>query len=443
MKKWKLKGIKPIDLFLIVSLFITIIFLMENIITKGALFEKCVLSSSFLFSDYFYHIAGSSDTSIMYSYGDPYSFPPFAYFMYSLLWSMNPYKDSESILNWQNYRNADNALVVFVVYNMLLMMLLIYCIDQYFYERNVKYNILLPTALLMSYPFLCTSVQRGNVVILVAILLALAWVWIDSENRWKQEFALFFIAFSAGFKLYPALIGILYVKRKDWKKVARLLAYGVVVTFVPFIFFGGFNGIQGLFHTLTRFASTIDSQKFNTVCGFAKWFGEKVGMNASTSDTFAVTINCLFFVASIIFFFLSRKKWQEALFLNGILVSFIPSNWEYTLVYYLPVLFLFLREYNNTLAQNNLKENISIFFHTIAFALVFSVDFFMLYYRYGLISGIFTVTYLVIVVNMVEIFINRYINLRKKKQPASIMLDTFGTGKVSDEKLVDVLKKYL
>ncbi len=132
MSRFKNCSIKSIDIFLVVSLGITLMFIVCNVITKGMLFEKCVMSSSFLFSDYFYHIAGSSNTSTMYAYGDPYSFPPFAYFMYSLLWSLNPYKDSESILNWQNYRAADNALVVFVVYSMLTMMLLIYCINQYF-----------------------------------------------------------------------------------------------------------------------------------------------------------------------------------------------------------------------------------------------------------------------------------------------------------------------
>ena len=111
MIKFRNVQVKPIDIFLIVSLGITILFIIFNIYTGGMLFEKCVLNSSFLFSDYFYHIAGSSDTSIMYSYGDPYSFPPFAYLVYSLLWSLNPYKDDESILNWQNYRNADNTLV--------------------------------------------------------------------------------------------------------------------------------------------------------------------------------------------------------------------------------------------------------------------------------------------------------------------------------------------
>lgn len=406
--------LKTIDIFLIVSLGITSIFIIFNIYTEGMLFEKCVMSSSFLFSDYFYHIAGSSDTSIMYSYGDPYSFPPFAYLMYSLLWSLNPYKDSESILNWQNYRNADNALVVFVIYNMLLIVLLIYCINQYFCQSNAKYTILLPTALLLSYPFMCTSVQRGNVVILVSLLLALAWLWMDSENKVKQEFALLFIAASAGFKLYPALIGIVYIKNKDWKKAFRLIIYGVIAVLVPFCFYGGLEGMKYLVHTLTGFASYIDPNKTNTVCGMAKWLGLKLNMNNTSANMFGSVINYLFFTVSLIFFFLSKKKWQESLFLSGILVSFLPSNWEYTLVYYVPVLFLFIKENNENLVQNKLSANIRIIIHSIAFAMIFSVDFIMLYYRYGLTSGVFTTTYLLIGENMLNITWERFKNCMNK-----------------------------
>ena len=407
MTKLKDIHLKPIDIFLVVSLGITLLFITMNIYYDGILFEKCVLSSSFLFSDYYYHIAGSSDTSIMYSYGDPYSFPPFAYFMYSLLWSLNPYKDSESILHWQNYRDADNSLVVFVIYNMLLIVLLIYCIIQYFDKLNAKYVILLPTALLVSYPFMCTSIQRGNVVILVAILLAFSWLWMDSDNRIKQELALLFIAVSAGFKLYPALIGIVYLKRKEWKKAFRLVLYGIIAVFVPFIFFGGLSGMRSLIHTLTGFASYIDPNKTNTVCGMAKWIGLKLNMSDPYANTFGIMINYMFFAASLLFFFLSKKKWQEALFLSGILVSFLPSNWEYTLVYYVPVLFLFIKENNIDITKNKLSTNIWLTAHSVAFGMIFSVNFIMLYYRYGMLSGIFTITYLLIGANMLAVMRER------------------------------------
>ncbi len=281
--KTGLQEIKPIDVFLFTSLSITVLFVICNIYANGDLFEKCVMKSDFLFSDYFYHIAGSSDTSVMYSYGDPYSFPPFAYFLYSFLWSLNPYKDGESILNWQNYRDADNALTVFVIYNMLFVILFLYAIGMYFKEQNVKYRLLLPMGLLFSYPFLCTSVQRGNVVMLVAVFLMLAWAWMDSGKKVRQEAAMFFIAVAAGFKLYPALTGIVYLKRKEWKKAVRLILYGMLTVFVPFLFFGGLDGMKNLIHTLTGFATYIDANKTNTVCGMAKWLGEKIGLGGGGS----------------------------------------------------------------------------------------------------------------------------------------------------------------
>ncbi|MCM1156805.1 MAG: DUF2029 domain-containing protein [Roseburia sp.] len=250
---------------------------------------------------------------------------------------------------------------------------------------------------------MCTSIQRGNVVILVALLLTLSWLWMDSESRIKQELALLFIAFAAGFKLYPALIGVVYLKRKEWKKALRLIIYGLIVVFVPFLFFGGYKGMLGLVHTLTDFASSISADKTNTVCGMAKWLGLKLDMTESLADTFGALTGYLFFAASLLFFFLSRTKWQESLFLSGILVSFLPSNWEYTLVYYLPVLFLFMKEHDGDLKENCFWTNVWLIFHAVSFGLIFSVDFLMLYYRYGLISGIFTVTYILIGVNMLHV----------------------------------------
>lgn len=169
-----------------------------------------------------------------------------------------------------------------------------------------------------------------------------------------------------------------------------------------------------LVHTLTGFASYIDPNKTNTVCGMAKWLGLKLNMNNTSANMFGSVINYLFFTVSLTFFFLSKKKWQESLFLSGILVSFLPSNWEYTLVYYVPVLFLFIKENNENLVQNKLSANIRIIIHSIAFAMIFSVDFIMLYYRYGLTSGVFTTTYLLIGENMLNITWERFKNCMNK-----------------------------
>lgn len=395
--------LKPIDIFLIVSLGISILFVIGNALTGGELFDRLVMDSTFLFSDYFYHIAGSSDTANMYSFGDPYSFPPFAYLLYTILWSLVPYKDAESILNWRNYRDYDNSLVVFVIYNMICVVLLLYCLNQYFKENHAKYSVLLPAALIVSYPFMCTSIQRGNVCMLVSLLFTLIWIWIDDENRIKQELALLLIACVAGFKLYPAILGLILIKRKEWSRAIRLVLYGLLAVFAPFLFIGGMRGAKSLFHTLTGFATYIDPDRGNTICGIGKWLGLKLGMAEAVAESFGIGINYLFFLAMIVLFFLAKKKWQESLFLTSILVSFVPSNYEYTSVYYLVVLLLFMKKYDGSFRENPCKTNMYLLVHCIGFALIFSADFLMLYFRYGLIFGIFMTSYFIIGINGIAV----------------------------------------
>lgn len=131
-------------------------------------------------------------------------------------------------------------------------------------------------------------------------------------------------------------------------------------------------------------------------------------MSEALAENFGIGINYVFFVGMIVMFFLAKKKWQEALFLTAILVHFIPSNYEYTSVYYLLVLVMFLRENEGSLCDKTWKQRIYIAGHAIGFSLLFSADFLMIYYRYGLISGIFTVMYLLIAVNIVNVLVHLF-----------------------------------
>lgn len=234
----------------------------------------------------------------------------------------------------------------------------------------------------------------------------------DDTNKWKREIALILFACCAGFKLYPAIFGLIFIKKKEWKKVVRLLIYGIIAVFAPFLVIDGADGFRGLYKTLTGFATYIDPNRANTVCGMAKWLGLKLNMTETAAESFGIGVNYLFFFGMLLMFFLAKKLWQEALFLTAILVHFIPSNYEYTSVYYLLVLVLFLKEYDHRLCDNGLAKNIYLIGHAIGFALLFSADFLMLYYRYGLISGIFTVMYLMIAVNIVQVSVTA---LRKRK----------------------------
>lgn len=65
----------------------------------------------------------------------------------------------------------------------------------------------------------------------------------EHDDKWSRELALILIAVAAGIKIYPAVFGMLYVKEKRYQEAGRLILYGMICFFVPFVFFGGFHGL--------------------------------------------------------------------------------------------------------------------------------------------------------------------------------------------------------
>ncbi len=411
-----LEKIRPIDLFLIISLINTAVFLFVNLVYWGRPLSASTLGSGKQFCDYFYHTAFSSARSSIYMESVDACFPPLAYCMYYFLWRTAPYLDEESVLNWRNYMTADNALLVFLLYNMVLVVLLGFCIMQYYRKTEAKYVLIFPLAVLVSYPTLCTSIQRGNAVLLVTLMLSFAWLWMDSDYLIKKEAAMLLIAVSAGFKIYPAILGIEYIRRKDWKRVIRLVIYGIILFFVPFLFFGGKEGIMNFISILGSHASWTANGHYGTVRGITEILWNRSGMNNEhLLNPIGFLIENLFFVSSILFYFMSKTKWQRVLFLSGILASYLGYNWAYTIVYYLPALFVFLQENKGKISQYNKKECIWILINTVGFAVIFSIPWFFQYlFEDGIYEGIFIVSYVMLFVNAVYVIRHRLKNKGKR-----------------------------
>lgn len=396
--------IQMIDVFLIISLGITGLCFLLNIRNHGGYFLCSVMDAESSFSDFFYHIAGSSDPAHMYMTDSRFCFPPLAYCMYWLLWRVHPYEDPESIMNWLNFKNADNAMLVLIIYDILFAFLLVYCITEYYKKTGIKYMLLLPAAIIISYPFFCTSLQRGNSVALVAVLIALAWLWMDSESAVKQEAAMILIAVAAAFKFYPAVMGLMYIKRKDWKRVVRLLLYGILFIFIPFLFFGGFQGLSALISNLTSL-SMIKTTQYGTIRGMTLYLLEKYGqMELAAALPIGVCMETAFLGCSVGCFFLSRRKWQSILFISGILVSYIASGYIYNTVYYLPVLLMFLREHQEYIDTYSRREKYWRGINILILGLIFCIPCFWIYVFHGQLNeGTAVMAYLLLLLNMADV----------------------------------------
>lgn len=394
-------NLSPLDLFLFISLTITGCFFIANWIKDGGVLKQCVLSAYDEFSDYFMHVVACADRKNLYSLSESFCFPPLAYCMYLLLWKMNPLSGND-ILEWRDFKQSDNALFVFVTYNVIIVILFLYCIICYYNSIKAKYVLLLPLAIFFSYPVYCTSIQRGNSVMLVSLMTAFAWLWMDSDSKIKQEIAMVLIAVAAGFKFYPAIIGVVYIK--DYKKLFRLIIYGLIAVFVPFVFFGGIDGARNLINILLNLSATDVMYRYGTVRGMVETISsQNFKMDVDLAYTIGGIAENVFLVISLVSAFYAEKKWQRVLFFSGILASYVSSSWMYTSVYYMPALLMFLKE-----NKQNIKESIDkawLILNILCFSLMFSIPFFFIKIFPGQIyEGVFAVSYILLFVNEIYVF---------------------------------------
>lgn len=421
MKKMRLKWL---DLFLILSLLLTGSFWVYNFCTVGQGFLECVMEG-LGGEDFFLHLAGSSYGETLYAQqGEDFCFPPLAYCMYYFLWRNNGVIADAS--DWRYFLNSGFALLLYLVYNVLQMMLLQWGIAKLYNRHDFKTAFLFPVLVLMSYPFFCSSIQNGNSVALVAVLLVIVVVLRESDSKLAQEIALILIACAAGLKFYPAVCGVIYVKEKDWKKVIRLIVYGLIAVFAPFIFFGGLDGARELLTTLLNM--TEREAPFNTIKGlFIHYIGIMLGMGNQPEllDAAGNIFQQIFLVISIICVFLSRKKWRTWLFLGGIMTLYISSSYAYNSVYLLPAAVMFFYEESGSITGRGMTADTFInAVSTVLFACIYSVPLVL-----GLPSGgwntaviVYKAIYLLLFLNIIYVIMERVSDARRNRKQKSVML---------------------
>lgn len=147
------------------------------------------------------------------------------------------------------------------------------------------------------------------------------------------------IAVCAGFKLYPAVLGLLYLKEKRWKEALRLVVYGAVLVFGPFVFFGGLEGMKTFFRIL--FSTFGEVHDFNIKGIVILLVKSTFGRN---TDLFATIVQQLYLVFSLAAFFCARDKRSEVLILCCLMTLYVSSGWMYTCIYIIPAMLIFFSE---------------------------------------------------------------------------------------------------
>lgn len=390
----------PFSLFLIISFAGTLLFFITLIASGSDAASWIVMENSFdnTFTDHFRHIAFASDMKHFYFNTNDATFPPFAYLIYHVLWRMNPY--TYGVSDWKIARDTTYNIVIFTALCLIVVLLYRYAADRIMTGYDTKQRTLFCLATILSAPVLAGAIERGNISLFTAILVMFALYLKDRSSAASREAALILIAMAAGIKLYPAIIGVIYLREKRFKEAIRLVIYGLIIFLVPFAFCGGWAALIRYLNILLFFEGQ-SYRSWTNIRNFLLCISDLCGVYDKAAyfvKYFKIAEN-VFLILCVIGVFRARRKWEAVLFSCLAMALYVPYSYRYTAVYMLiPLLFFFkeILDEKKTLWQDNVTA--------VLFALTFTIP------VWGMISPlpadfwIFSPIYVLAVFSFVRIF---------------------------------------
>lgn len=194
------------------------------------------------FGDFFRPVVYAADLPNVYFNTSDAPYPPLAMCFFHLMGRLNPIVMPINLSSWIELSRYQFNLLIFLMVTIVKVMLLYIAIRKILSQYSeCKVNTFF-FLILFSAPFFEGALERGNIALLTMILMLFALHYKDSDNAFQRELALVLIAAAAGLKLYPAVLGLLYIKEQRWKEAGRLILYGLFFCVAPFAFTGGIGG---------------------------------------------------------------------------------------------------------------------------------------------------------------------------------------------------------
>ena len=209
--------------------------------------------------------------------------------------------------------------------------------------------------------------ERGNSVWLCVAFTMIFVNWYDSPQKMERGAAILSLAIAAAIKIYPAAFGLLLIRHKKWKEALEAIIAGVLVMFVPFVFFTKEN------RSVTLWISNIincNKEFQNDGLGFKlnlsnamqiveAWFGVNLSVLIKIVVGVVLLLNCI-----LVVFDRKMEEWKAVTLLSLLMILIPGFSWTYTLLFMVVPLVLFL---------NNKSNAKSSWGYLVLFVLLFAV----------------------------------------------------------------------
>lgn len=189
------------------------------------------------------------------------------------------------------------------------------------------------------------SYERGNNIFLAALCSSFFILNYHNKDKIIVECAYIALAIAAGLKVYPALLGILLIFDKNYKGAFRLILYGIIMGFFPFLFFeGGFGNIPVLLRNSRISLDVYEYLSFPRF-NFRFWAAqmEDTELRVGVYRIFDV-INKSLCCGAVIASYFQKTTWKRIMMLLLVILILPVSSAEYTGLYLFVGIVLFLND---------------------------------------------------------------------------------------------------
>lgn len=242
---------------LAVALSFLVFFAVCLIVGDGYFANMYFLRCGDLFMDHFNSMRDASQGAAVYTERGVI-YPPMANLIYLVLSRLSPSGFNGTSFSfrqtWVNYPSA----ILLIAFLAVVLSVMIYSIFRENICRSKAKAGLFGVFALFNAATLYT-LERGNIILVCLVALALFAFTYNSRNAYARELGLVALAFSVSIKMYPAMFFWLFLVDKRYKEFLRGVFYSALMFIVPSFFFGGPVCILRMLRNVLSFSSNKSS----------------------------------------------------------------------------------------------------------------------------------------------------------------------------------------
>lgn len=307
--------------------------------------------------------------SVLFTNGaEPYSryqtlYPPLANLFYYLInlcipetLSANWHYDST---NWTSLRHSSLDLrlwqapfFIFICYNLITTIF-----TMHLFRKTIKeYSDLLGCALIFSSGMLFAW-ERGNIII-PTMLLVLYFILNYRCAGIKKELALISLSVAIGIKLYPIIFGLILLKNRMYKEIAKVFLYSMSMVLVPLIYFGGIESLYTWIEVIKNHGAgdkILIGHSFYSLSQIVIYFLKSFEHIVTNAYFLLLLRICVLIIAVVLLsnFWNTKKEWKAYLSLSLILVLSQQNSPMYNTIFFIIPFIYFVNE-EQFITRNNL-----------------------------------------------------------------------------------------